>query len=153
MADLKRKSPIKTAALVVLALGGGFFLTNVGLAAALGARNARKLEEHGDENNSNYAYLFQKTEHCIKPDAQNVFITNLSGSLDIVVPRPEADVMNIKITSVIGRVNIDLPVGVRVNCEGSNHLNYSEEGAEDGPVINLKVTDHLTSLTISFEEE
>ena len=61
--------------------------------------------------------------------------------------------MNIEITSVIGRVNIDLPVGVRVNCEGSNHLNYSEEGAEDGPVINLKVTDHLTSLTISFEEE
>ena len=100
-----------------------------------------------------YSYLFQKTEHCIKPNTRNAFITNLSGSIDIIVPRPEADVMNIEITSLIGKVNIELPTGVRINCEGSNHLNYEEEGPEDGPVINLKVTDHLTSLTISFEEE
>ncbi|MBO7356433.1 MAG: hypothetical protein J6U50_07360 [Lachnospiraceae bacterium] len=153
MADSKGKGSVKTVIGVLLALGGGFFLTNVGLAAALGARNVKKLEGHTNENNSVYSYLFQKTEHCIKPDTRNAFITNLSGSIDIIVPRPEADVMNIEITSIIGKVNIELPTGVRINCEGSNHLNYEEEGPEDGPVINLKVTDYLTSLTISFEEE
>lgn len=153
MANSKKKSTAKTVIGVLLALGGGFFLTNVGLAAALGIKNSKKMEENSDgNNNSNYAYVFQKTEHCIKPDTHNAFITNLSGSINIIVPRPENDVMNIDVTSIIGKVNIELPVGVRINCEGSNHLQF-EEGPEDGPVINLKVTDYLTSLTISFEEE
>lgn len=148
-----KKCPVKTALVTLLALGGGFFLANVGALAAVCSKNVKRMNDHKDGNNLMYAYLFQKAEKVIKPDTDYAYITNLSGSLNVVVPKPEKDVMNVEITSVIGKVNIDLPAGVRIKCEGSNHLNYTEEGIEGGPVINLKVTDYLTALTISFEEE
>ena len=149
---MSKKSPVKSIFTGICALAGCAFFANVAVVFASSRKNAEKIEKHPNENNYMEAVMLQKTTIEIKPEVQNAYITVMSGAADIVVPRPEHDVMNIDITSVLGRVNIDLPVDVTVKSEGSTHLNYNQEGAEGAPVINLLVKDSASSLTISFDE-
>ena len=149
---MSKKSPVKSIFTGICALAGCAFFANVAVVFAASRKNAEKIEKHPNENNYMEAVMLQKTTIEIKPEVQNAYITVMSGAADIVVPRPEHDVMNVDITSVLGRVNIDLPVDVTVKSEGSTHLNYNQEGAEGAPVINLLVKDSASSLTISFDE-
>ena len=149
---MSKKSPVKSIFTGICALAGCAFFANVAVVFASSRKNAEKIEKHPNENNYMEAVMLQKTTIELKPDVQNAFITVMSGAADIVVPRPEHDVMNIDITSVLGRVNIDLPVDVTVKSDGSTHMNYTQEGEEGAPVINLLVKDSASSLTISFDE-
>ena len=136
-----------------LALAGGYLLANVGLIAFTTFKNVGKIKKNPEANNIMEAYLFQKTEKSINADTEYAYFTNLSGFLDLTVPVPEKGQITIDITSVVGKVNINLPSGVNIKCEGSNHLKYTEEHDADAPVINLAVKDYLTGLTLSFDEE
>ena len=148
-----KNNTLKKCLFAALGIAGGYFLAGIGVVIASCVKNSKKMEKYTDECNSMMAYMFQKDEVSIKPETQNVYLTFFSSFVNVVVPKPEKECMNIEITSILGKVNIDLPSGVKINCEGSDRLKYTEEGAEDGPVINLIVRDHLSSLTLSFEEE
>ncbi|MCR4791707.1 MAG: hypothetical protein K5871_03080 [Lachnospiraceae bacterium] len=161
---------LKTFAGITLGLIGGFFAANMAAIAASAARNVKKAEKNESENNQIYAFFLQNEEFDVKPETQNAYLTFLSSKSTVNIPRPEKGVMNVEIFSFIGKLNISLPGGVKVNCEGSNHLRFSEgdiykvtdeynaetillEGEQDDtPVINLIVNDHLTALTIESAE-
>jgi hypothetical protein len=149
---MSKKSPVKSILAGICALAGCAFFANVAAVFASSRKNAEKLEKHPDANNYMEAVMLQKSTIEIKPDVQYAYITVVTSAVDIIVPRPTHDVMNIDITSVLGRVNIDLPVDVTVRSEGSNHMNYTQDGEEGAPVINLLVKDSASSLTVSFDE-
>ena len=146
---MSKKSPVKSIFTGICALAGCAFFANV---AAVFAASRKNAEQHPNDNNYMEAVMLQKTTIELKPDVQNAYITVVTATADIIVPRPTHDVMNIDITSILGKVNIDLPVDVTVRSEGSNHMNYTQEGEEGAPVINLLVKDSASSLTVSFEE-
>ncbi len=161
---------LKAFAAVTIGVFGGFFAANIAAIAASVKMNSEKAKKHESENNAINAYFLQKDDVDIKPDNQNVYLTFLSSKVTVNVPKPEKPVMNIEIFSFIGKVKISLPAGVKINCEGSNHLKFSDgdiykvvdeynaetigiEGDQgEVPVINLIVNDHLTSLTIESAE-
>lgn len=149
---MSKKSPVKSIFTGICALAGCAFFANVAAVFAASRKNAEKIEKHPNDNNYMEAVMLQKGTIEIKPDVQNAYITVVTATADIIVPRPTHDVMNIDITSILGRVNIDLPVDVTVRSEGSNHMNYTQEGEEGAPVINLLVKDSASSLTVSFDE-
>ena len=131
-------------------VAGGAFVAGVGATTAMAVRNTKKMKQHENENNYMMACLFQKEEIGIKPDLQNVYITVLCGKAHITVPRPENDRMNIDITSAAGNITIDLPDDVTVRCDGAKYADFSKEGAEECPVVNLVINDYASSLTLNF---
>ena len=135
-----------------LILTGVYFIVNIGVVVAVLIRNTRKMKQHENANNQMEAFLLQNEDLSIKPDTQNAYITVLSSSVNIRVPKPEKESMNIGITAVLGKLNICLPPDVTVKCEGSGHLRYSQEGLEPRPVINLIIHDQLTLLRINKAE-
>ncbi len=149
----KKSNPIAKCLLTTLTLAGGFVAANVGAIAATCARNAKKMEQHKEANNMMYAYLFQREVLEVSPDIQNAYVTVLNSRVDISIPRPEKDVMNVEITSFCSRLDIDLPFDVTINCQGSNELDFSKEGKEGSPVINLIIRDFATNLSLSFDGE
>lgn len=149
---MSKKNPVKTIFTGICALAGCAFFANVAAVFAISRKNAEKLDKHPNDHNFMEALMLQKDTVEIKPDVQNAYITVTSSIADIIVPMPTHDVMNVDITAVLGKVNIDLPVNATIKSEGSTRLNYSQEGPEGAPVINLIVKDTLSSLTISFDE-
>ena len=122
----KKGNPIAKCLLTTLTLAGGFIAANVGAVAATCARNTKKMEQHREENNMMYAYLFQR--EVLEVGSENV-----------------------EITSFCSRLDIDLPFDVTINCQGSNELDFSNEGKEGSPVINLIIRDFATNLNLSFD--
>lgn len=149
----KKSNPIAKCLLTTLTLAGGFVAANVGAVAATCARNTKKMEQHKDANNMMYAYLFQREVLEVSPEIQNAYVTVLNSYVDISIPKPTNEVMNVEITSFCSRLNIDLPFDVTINCQGSNELDFSKEGEEGSPVINLIIRDFATNLNLSFDGE
>ena len=147
----KKSNPIAKCILTTLTLAGGFLAANIGAVAATCARNSKKMEQHKDENNMMFAYLFQREVLEVGPDTQNAYVTVLNSYVDISIPKPEKEVMNVEITSFCSRLNIDLPFDVKINCQGSNELAFSNEGEAESPVINLIIRDFATNLNLSFD--
>ena len=149
---MSKKSPVKKIVTGIFALAGCAFFANVAAVAAASRKNAEKIEKNKNATNMMEGIMFQKDTIEIKPEVQNAYLTVVSSVADIVVPRPEHDVMNVDITSICGKVNIDLPTDVTVKSDGSERFNYSQEGPEGAPVINLIVKGSLSSFTVSFDE-
>ena len=136
---------------LILGLTGSYFAANMGIMIAALQKNIKKMEQHKSENNFMESFVMQKEEFVLKPDLQNVYITTLSSNVNIKVPKPEKGTMNVELLSVASCVNIVLPFDVRINCKGSNHLDFTGGEKESDKVINLVINDHLTSLTINFD--
>ena len=149
---MSKKSPVKSMITGICALAGCAFFANVAAMVASGRKNEEKIAKNKYANNMMHGIMFQKETIEIKPDIQNAYLTVVSSVADIIVPKPEHDVLNVDITSICGKVNIDLPTDVTVRSEGSARFNYSQEGPEGAPVINLTVNDTLSSFTVSFDE-
>ncbi len=150
-----KHDPIKNNGIVKVLVGflcvaGGILAAGIGAIGVMAARNSKKMKQHENENNYMMSCLFQKEEIELKPDTQNAYITILCSVAHITVPKPDNDHMNLELISFAGNVTIDIPEGVTVRCDGSKYADFSKDGSESSPVIDLVINDCATALTLNF---
>ncbi|MCR4787895.1 MAG: hypothetical protein K5888_04855 [Lachnospiraceae bacterium] len=114
-------------------------------------RYSYKLRQHKEANNKMDSYFLQNEIVEIHPGINNAYISLLFSKIDVKIPKPDSDQMDVEITSFAGKLNIELPTGVTVICKGRGGLDFSKEVSETGPVINLIINDMATSLNIGFD--
>lgn len=153
MNDEKKKSPLLTGLKIFGAVAGSFVAAMVGIVAHFGVKTSKKIKNDPEGNNHMQATVFQKGTDEIKADTRNAYLLYFCGFVKIKVPKPEGDHMTIDITSYLSKIEIQLPTGVTVNCQGNDDLSFSKEGDEASPVINLIINDTATALTMSFDGE
>lgn len=88
---------------------GGFVLANVAGCVIVGRMNMDKIKNHENANNLMHSTLFGKKEITLNPDTDNAYISIFTSCVDITIPKPEHENMNIELFSVFSKVNITLP--------------------------------------------
>lgn len=108
-----------TSVLVKIMVGvGTFVLANVAAGICIYKRNMKKANQNENQNNQVYSVFFTKGKVDVNKDANNAYIACLTGELDIIVPKPVQEKMNIEITSFLSRVRIHVPADVKVTFDG-----------------------------------
>ncbi len=141
--------------LKILGAIGGFALANIAGCAVINAKNTKKMNKHGNENNMMYTVTMGQKSVEIEKDIQNAYITCLTGSMRLTMPEePTHKHIYINLCTFLGRVHLDLPVGVQVLLEGDSHLELVRnafldyEDLDDLPTIHIVRKNILSELVI-----
>ena len=108
-----------TSVLAKLIVGAGAFVLAVFAAGiCICKRNMKNANRNENQKNQVYSVSFTKGKVDVNNDSDNAYITCLTGELDITVPKPVKEKMNIEITSFLACVRIHVPADVKVTCDG-----------------------------------
>ena len=132
--ETERKS---SSILVKIMMGAGaFVLANVAAGICICRRNMKKANQNENQNNQVYSVFFTKGKVDVKNDTDNAYITCLTGELDIIVPKPVKEKMNIEVTSFLACVRIHVPADVKVTCDGPIP-SKKDQSVEEAPDMEL----------------
>lgn len=141
MRDTK-KCNVGSVLLKLFVAAGGFVVANFAGCFALARVNTKKMKEHEDANNLMTTSVFGKRNVEVAEDTQNAYISCLTGGLDITIEKPVHESMYVEIFSALGKVNVYLPAGVNVFCDGIGLFTMIKDDTnlyEDGEVPEIHI--------------
>lgn len=97
---------------------GSFVVAIVGAGIYICKRNMKKANQNENQKSQVYSVFFTKGKVDVNNDSDNAYIACLTGELDIAVPKPVKEKINIEITSFLACVRIHVPADVKVTCDG-----------------------------------
>lgn len=99
-----------------LGLIGGFVLANIAGTAAVYVRNMKKMKENDCQYKAMHSVTMNKGVVSLSGDIQKAYLTCMTGIMDINFTEvPVNDDVYLDLISVLGKVNVNLPVGVNVD--------------------------------------
>lgn len=105
--------------LTFFAVVGGFVLANIAGTAAVYARNMKKMKENDCQYKAMHSFTMNKGVVNLSGDIQKAYLTCMTGIMDINFTEvPVNDDVYLDLISVLGKVNVNLPVGVNVDFDG-----------------------------------
>lgn len=124
---------------IVLSILGGFVAANLLGTAVSYRKNMKKMKEKENQTNQMHSVTMGKLKVNVGEKTQNLFITCLSGKVDVNFNQiPSHQDVYVELFSIFGKTTINLPVGVNCICEGEGHFenvrNVAQDFAEEAEV-------------------
>jgi len=151
--DYKRKKKGTSAIVSVLGFIGGFALVNIAGTAVAYIRNMAKMKENDCQFKAMHSITMNKGAVNLSEDIQKAYLTCMTGMMDVNINDvPVNNDVYIDIVSVLGIVNINLPVGVNVDFDGDGICeslkNVVPDYIEDAPTVHIIRHDAGTKLVV-----
>ncbi|MCQ2525744.1 MAG: hypothetical protein MJ130_03180 [Lachnospiraceae bacterium] len=136
-----------------LGLIGGFVLANIAGTAAVYVRNMKKMKENDCQYKAMHSVTMNKGVVSLSGDIQKAYLTCMTGIMDINFTEvPVNGDVYLDIVSFIGKVNVNLPIGVNVDFDGDGMCeslkNVVPEYYEEGPTVHIIRHNFATKLSV-----